>query len=116
MTLRCTPIVLLLPLASALGCSRVPAGRSAVDAVRVDGTRTIDRDDLEEKLATAPTPKFLGLFRGIAYDYEVYEASVVQRDLARGERYYPGHGFLDARAREGRCGRTPDEYARVANL
>ena len=64
--------------------------------------RTLDGRDVADKLATTASPKFLGLFRGLFYDYEIFDASMLQRDLARVERYYRGHGFLDAHARAGR--------------
>ena len=64
--------------------------------------RALDESDVEDKLATGATAKFMGLFRGIVYDYEVYDPSVLQRDMARVERYYRGKGFLEAHARVGR--------------
>lgn len=85
-----------------LGCASIPQGTAAVDAVSVEGTDAIASSDVEEKLATAPSPKFLGLFRGIIYDYELFDRSVVQRDLERVERYYRARGYYEAQARAGR--------------
>jgi len=62
----------------------------------------IDADDLREKLATTSTPKFLGLFRGIVYEYSVFDRFVLERDLQRVERYYRAAGYYHARARAGR--------------
>ena len=85
-----------------VGCTRVPAGRSAVKSVTFSGNDVIDADDLRQKLATTDTPKFLGLFRGILYDYSVFDRFVLERDLQRVERYYRAVGYYHARARAGR--------------
>lgn len=97
-------VALTLALGSlgGLGCASIPQGTAAVDAVSVEGTDAISSSDVEEKLATAPSPKFFGLFRGIIYDYEIFDRSVVQRDLERVERYYRARGYYEAQARAGR--------------
>src|SRR4051812_9568292 len=79
-------------------CSSIPPGRSSVDSISVEGTGVVDGSDIGEKLATAPTPKFLGLFRGVIYDYEIFDRLKLQRDLARVERYYRARGFYEAHA------------------
>ena len=84
------------------GCSSIPEGRSAIDSVRIVNASALDGRDVRDKLATTESPRFLGIFRGLFYDYEIFDASMLQRDLARVERYYRGHGFLDAHARAGR--------------
>jgi len=84
------------------GCTKVPAGRSAVKSIDFSGNDVIDADDLREKLATTSTPKFLGLFRGIVYEYSVFDRFVLDRDLQRIERYYRARGYYHARARAGR--------------
>jgi hypothetical protein len=109
---------LMLPAALALGlasmaCSSIPKGRSAIDAVDVYGTGAISENTIEDKISTAATPKFLGLFRGVAYDYEVYDETVLQRDLARIERYYQGHGYFDAKARTARVLRKNARHVTV---
>ncbi|HEX7670554.1 MAG TPA: BamA/TamA family outer membrane protein, partial [Polyangiaceae bacterium] len=83
-------------------CTSVPKGRSAVDAVEFSGNPSIDSDDIAKKLATAESPRFLGLFPGIIYDYNVFDRFVLDRDLQRVERYYRERGYYQARARAGR--------------
>jgi outer membrane translocation and assembly module TamA len=97
------------------GCASIPAGRSAVDSVSVVGSRplTLDPNDVSDKLATTASPKFLGLMRGVGYDYEIFDASVLARDLARVERYYRGRGFLEAHARAGRIIPVSGNHVRV---
>lgn len=96
---------ILFTIVSALfatGCTSVPPGRSAVKSIDVSGTDAIDAEDLREKLQTVPSPKFLGLFQGVVYDYSVFDRFVLERDLQRIERYYRAQGYYQARARAGR--------------
>jgi outer membrane protein assembly factor BamA len=89
----------LIPaLWSLVGCASVPAGRSAVDAVTVRGAKQVDDSDVTDKLATSKSPKFLGLFRGVVFDYEILDRFVLQRDLARVERLYRAKGYYEAHA------------------
>ncbi len=90
-------LLLCLPLA----CSRIPPGRSAVDSVTIHNAKGVSAGELEGKLATQASPKFLFLFQGVAYDYSVYDEAVLQRDMARLERAYRARGFFDAHARVG---------------
>jgi outer membrane translocation and assembly module TamA len=105
-------VALMLGVAGT-ACSSIPPGRSSVDAVDIESASDVHDGDVNDKIATAATPKFLGLFRGVAYDYEVYDESVLQRDLARVERYFQGHGYLDARARAARVIRISPKHIRV---
>ena len=91
----------LLLLASC-GCTSLPRGRAAVTSVDVNGNAEVSSKSIKKKLATRSSPKFLGLFRGVVYEYEVFDLFVLQRDLARIERYYHARGFYKARARAGR--------------
>jgi outer membrane protein insertion porin family/translocation and assembly module TamA len=84
------------------GCASVPPGRAAVDGVSFQGVHSVARSDLESKIATTPSPKFLGLFPGLVYDYELFDPFVLQTDLERVERYYQARGFYEARVRAGR--------------
>jgi outer membrane protein insertion porin family/translocation and assembly module TamA len=88
--------------ASSCGCASLPSGRAAVDSVDFEGVHAVSERDLADKIATAPSPRFLGLFRGLVYDYELYDPFVLQRDLERVERYYRARGFYQAHARAGR--------------
>jgi outer membrane protein assembly factor BamA len=104
--------VAVLPIA----CASIPAKHQAIDAVVLYGTGQVADGDIEEKLASAPSPKFLGLFRGVVYDYEIFDRLTLQRDLARVERYYRARGFYDAHARAGRVIRKNDNHVRVEIL
>lgn len=97
-----------LPLAIAAiglagtGCYRVPAGKSAVSEVTIDGTHDIDDDELKDRLATRESSKFLGLFPGVAFEYETFDRHALQRDLARIERFLRARGYYDAHVQAAR--------------
>jgi outer membrane protein assembly factor BamA len=95
------------------GCNRVPTGRTAVDAVDVRGANAVDEGDIEDAIATTESEKFLGLFRGVLYDYALFDRNVLQRDLARVEQLYRSKGFYEAHARAGRIHRVDDKHVRV---
>jgi outer membrane protein insertion porin family/translocation and assembly module TamA len=95
------------------GCHSIPRNRSAIDSVAVRGAKAESASDVEEKVATAPSPKFLGLFRGVVYDYELFSRATLQRDLARIERYYRARGYYDAHAIAGLVLETKDKHVRV---
>lgn len=105
---------LLAVLVHGAGCARLPPGRQAVDRVEIEGTRKVDDDDIEEKIATAPSPKFLGLFRGVLYDYELYDPGKLERDLERIQRYYQARGYYDVQVRAGRVRELPNRHVEVS--
>jgi outer membrane protein assembly factor BamA len=106
-------LAMLAAAALSTACSSIPKGRSAIDTVKVHGNDEVDSGDITDRLATAASPKFLGLMRGVVYDYAIYDESVLQRDMARVERYYRGRGFLDARARAARVTHVSADHVRV---
>jgi outer membrane protein assembly factor BamA len=107
---------LALALATAhfgVACASIPRKHEAIDSVTMQGTDEVSDDEIEEKIATTASPKFLGLFRGVVYDYEIYDRSTLQRDLARIERYYRARGYYDAHARAARVFRVGKNHVRV---
>ncbi len=103
----------LLALVLLSACASIPQGHSAIDDLTIRGVQKIDDSDLAAKLATAPSPKLIGLFRGVVYDYEVFNRSALQRDLARAERFCRARGFFEAHARAGRVIPTGQNHVRV---
>jgi outer membrane protein insertion porin family/translocation and assembly module TamA len=85
----------------------------AVDDVTIRGARKVDSDDVLDKIATTESPKFLGLFRGVVYEYSVFDRNVLQRDLARIEAFYRAKGYYNAHARAGRVHVIDDQHVRV---
>ena len=103
----------LVMMGGLTGCASVPPGRAAVDDVTVRGARAVPASDTTDKLATKSSPKFLSLFRGVVFDYEILDRFVLQRDLARVERSYRAKGYYDARATAGQIIQTGDGHVRV---
>lgn len=108
---RCGALAILV--AALVGCNTVPKGRSAVDAVSIRGADAIDSGEVEDRIATTETTKFLGLFRGVVFEYSIFDRFVLQRDLARVEAFYRSKGFFDAHARAGRVYTVDDRHVRV---
>jgi outer membrane protein assembly factor BamA len=83
-------------------CATLPARRYATESISVTGNAAIDDPDILERIASRATPRFLGLFQGVMYDYEVFDRYVLERDLQRIERYYRARGFYRSHVRAGR--------------
>lgn len=108
----------VLAVVGATGCHTVPEGRSAIYAVEVTkvGPGGPDADEIEDRLSTAASPKFLGLFRGTVVEYNLFERQVLQKDLARVEAACRAKGYYEAHARAGRVHKTASNHVRVEIL
>lgn len=112
----CCHIGFVFGLIAALGCATVPSGRHSLNALQFSGNEAVDDDELEQAVASTPSPRFLGLFRGVIYDYEVFDRYVLERDLERVTRYYRARGYYHARVRAARViisGRGARVYVQV---
>src|SRR3954471_999426 len=99
-----------------MACVSIPARRFAIDGIDVTGNHALDDQEIEDHIATRDSPKFLGLFRGVVYDYEVFDRYVLERDLQRIERYYRSRGFFWPRVRAGRVFESGPSQVRVEIL
>jgi outer membrane protein insertion porin family/translocation and assembly module TamA len=106
-------LVIMAAIAVLGGCKKIPEGRSAVNEVQIRGTNQVDEDEVEDKIATSESPKFLMLFRGILFEYAIFDRFVLQRDLARVEAFYRSKGYYDVHARAGRIHQLDDKHVRV---
>lgn len=88
--------VVALTALTASACYRVPPGQSAIDSVKLEGLEDVDEDDLLDHIATRESSRFLGLFQGVVFDYEIFDPYALRRDLQRVERYLRARGFYDA--------------------
>ena len=79
----------------------------------MQGASAVDEGAITDEIATAPSPKFLGLMRGVVYDYEIFDPFALQRDLSRVERLYRARGYFEAHARAGRVLSTGPSHVRV---
>lgn len=108
-----TRLLALVAMLFALGCNTIPEGRSSINEVQVRGADKVDEGDVAAKVATTESPKFLMLFRGVVYDYNLFDRNVLQRDLARIEAFYREKGYYDAHARAGRVHQIDKDHVRV---
>jgi outer membrane protein assembly factor BamA len=111
-------LVLLFAIAVALftpGCLRkdYPEGASVVSKVSLSGAEAVDPSDLLAGLATAESPRFLGIWDGVVFEYEVLDETLLERDLDRIERYYRARGYYEAKVTAARIERTDDHRVRV---
>lgn len=96
-----------------LGCKTIPDGKTSVDAVSIRGSGEVDDGDIADKIATTPSPKLLGLVRGVIYEYSIFDRFILQRDLARIEAFYRSKGFYEAHARAARIHTIEDKHVEV---
>jgi outer membrane protein insertion porin family/translocation and assembly module TamA len=104
-------------------CRPGDLGRCIVEDVDFLDTEGIDDADIQGKIATTPTSHLLfGAFRHVpvlsildaaSVEYERFDRFVLERDLARIERYYRTRGFYEAHARAGRVTKRADGRVRV---
>ena len=80
-------------------CTRAPAQRFDLESLKVTGNERLDDEEIEQRIASRETPRFLGLFPGVIYDYETFNRFVLERDLQRIERLYRSRGYYQAHAR-----------------
>jgi outer membrane protein assembly factor BamA len=96
-------------------CTRPDLGGCAVDELSFEGNRVVSGGELAERIATAESEHLLsGLLEhvpvlrvldALSVEYERFDRSVLDRDLARIHRYYRSRGFYDARVRAARVQR-----------
>lgn len=102
-----------------LGCAGTslkkdyPPNQVVVEDVAITGTRAVDPSPLLEGLATLASPKFLGIWDGVAFEYEVYDPEVLTKDLLRIERHLRARGYYEAKVVAARVVRTDDHHVRV---
>ncbi|WP_257792784.1 MULTISPECIES: outer membrane protein assembly factor [Sorangium] len=105
-------------------CTRPDLSGCAIEEVSFDGDEVISGDELAERIATAESSHLIGplehvpilsIWDALTVEYERFDRFVLERDMARIERYYRARGFYNARARAARVQRTggPGKEGRV---
>lgn len=104
-------------------CRPGDLGRCIIEDVDIHDNDEVDDADIQGKIATTQTSHLLfGAFRQVpvlsildaaSVEYERFDKFVLERDLARVERYYRARGFYEAHARAGRVTRRSDGRVRV---
>ncbi len=107
-------VALSLSLTVTLGCSKsYPSGRSVVSGVEVENARVVDPSDLLAGLSTTASTRFLGIWEGVVFEYEVFDEDVLARDLMRVERYYRARGYYEAKVTAARVIRVKERHVHV---
>ena len=76
--------------------------RDVISDVELEGATDVDEDELLDGLATADSSRFLGIWDGVFFDYQVFDENVLARDLELVERYCRARGYyVDTEARRG---------------
>lgn len=110
--------VVVLAAAAALatgGCVRksFPADSPVVTSVELGGADAVDPGEVLAGLATAESPRLLGIWDGVVFDYEVFQEALLERDLARIERFYRARGYYEAKVTAARIVRVDGHRVRV---
>lgn len=120
MTKRLRVVWRLLLVAATLlfatsGCVKkdYPAEGPVVSDVDLEGARAVDPSSVLDGLATARSPRFLGIWDGVVFDYEVFDETLLERDLERIERYYRARGFYEAKVTAARVVAVDGHHVRV---
>lgn len=103
---------------------RPDLGGCAVEEIDIDGNAEVGGDDITSRIATAETSHplagvlenvpVLSIIDTLTVEYERFDRFVLERDLARVERYYRARGFYSARVRASRVQKIDaDEGGRV---
>lgn len=100
-------------LLSTFGCGRnkIPDGKTAVEAVDIQGQPSSIEQDLAKGLSTQKSPTLFGI-SGI-YEYETYDEAALQKDIERVERQLRRRGYYEARVSAARVFRTKENRVRV---
>jgi outer membrane protein assembly factor BamA len=98
---------------SICSCKSIPAGRAVLDGIDFEGVHEVSESDLSGKIASTASPRLFGVFRGLVYDYSLFDPFVLRADLLRIERYYRARGYYEARVRAARLVYEDARHVRV---
>lgn len=81
------------------GCLRhdYPPGQAVVSAVTLEGVGGERQSELLAGLATVESQRFLGVWDGVGFEYEVFDPELLRHDVERVESYLRAQGFYEAR-------------------
>jgi outer membrane protein insertion porin family/translocation and assembly module TamA len=68
-----------------------------VAEVEIQGNSAVDTSGLLEGLATTESERFLGIWDGVAFEYEIYDPDLLSKDLERVERFLKRRGYYEAK-------------------
>lgn len=87
-------VVVALP-----GCLRkdFPPGQSVVSNVVLEGVGAERQSELLAGLATVESSRFLGIWDGVGFEYEVFDPELLRHDVERVEAFLRAEGYYEAR-------------------
>ncbi len=104
-------------------CTEANANGCIIEDVAIQGSPSVSPGSVKEKIATTETSRVLGgamenvpllsIWDRLTVEYGRLDPFVLERDLARVERYYRSMGYYEAHARAGRVVQKPDGKIRV---
>jgi outer membrane protein assembly factor BamA len=104
-------------------CTQPDKNGCIIEDVAIQGSPGVPPSDVKEKIATTETNRILGgsmenvpiisIWDRLTVEYGKLDPFVLERDLARVERYYRARGYYEAHARAGRVVKKPDGKIRV---
>ncbi len=68
-----------------------------VAEVELQGATSVETSPILAGLATTESQRFLGIWDGVAFEYEVYDPELLSKDLLRVERYLRRKGYYEAK-------------------
>lgn len=83
-----------------------------VSAVEIESDGVVDTGPVVEGLATAKSPRLFEVIPRVL-EYEIYDPTVLARDLERIERYYRARGYYEAKVTAARVIHTDENHVRV---
>lgn len=96
------------------GCTHpFPPGQSVVAEVTLEGVTGSRGNELLEGLATVASPRFLGIWDGVGFEYEVFDPELLRHDIERVESYLRSRGYYEARVLATRVTRVDEHRVRV---
>jgi outer membrane protein assembly factor BamA len=84
-----------------------------VAEVQLQGLDAVDAEPLLEGLATVASPRFLGIWDGVGFEYEVFDPELLKQDLRRVERYLAARGYFEAQVTAARVVNLDSHRVRV---
>jgi outer membrane protein insertion porin family/translocation and assembly module TamA len=108
-----TRLIAILVFLLCDSCKSIPSGRAALDGIDFEGVRGVSESDLSSKIASTPSPRFLGIVEGLVYEYSLFDPFVLRADVLRVERFYRARGYYEARVRVARVVYEKPQHVRV---
>ncbi len=84
-----------------------------VAEVELQGTRSVEPNSILDGLATVESQRFLGIWDGVAFEYEIYDPELLSKDLLRVERFLRRKGYYEAKVVAARVIKLDEHRVRV---